>query len=180
MKAFPYKKRPQSRWRLTLTLALLLPATAHALSGCSQSPSDDQAIPQKGPEEAQAKIDATIRQWLEAMNRGDAEAVLALTAEGCTLLSPEQIPISGRDSVAAALRHVFEEAAVTLTYSADERKIDGGLAVERGRLVRALHPRNGDNPVAESFNLVTVFQQEGESWKILWQIWNSNLPSEGG
>jgi uncharacterized protein (TIGR02246 family) len=171
--------RPRRRATGSSLGLVVLAFCAALLVGCGETRQAEVIDQGTASQAARTEIERTVKNWLESMNRGDIDAVLALVTDDFTLIPPGQPPLSGREAVAQALSHLFEHSAVNLTYSSDERRVDGGLAVERGRLVRALHPRDESSPVVESFNLMMAFQREGESWKLLWQVWNSNLPGEG-
>lgn len=158
--------------RTWITIPLLIWLAACAAPETAPPPSEPA-----GPA-ADELVREAMRTWLNAQIRGDEEALAPLYAEGAILLVPGRPALSGREAVLTEFRRLLAEAEIQLTYTSDERQIREDLSVERGRLVRALRPRAGGQARAESLNLLTVMTREADgTWRIAWQMWNSNLPA---
>lgn len=54
-----------------------------------------------------------VRAWIEAFNRGDADALAALYAEDAVNHQVVQEPIEGRDAIHAMFRREFAQAEMT-------------------------------------------------------------------
>lgn len=147
-----------------------------SLPGCSDgTPPESVAsdIPQ-----AEERVRDVLRTWLNSQIRGELEPLGEVYAEDAVVMPPGRPPLSGREAILSDLRQTLAEAELQLSYTSDSRLIREDLSVERGRLVRAVHPRTGGPPTAESLNLVTVMLREQDGkWRIQWQAWNSNLPA---
>ncbi len=146
------------------------------LAACSPAPAPEPAAP--GVEETEEQIRQVLRSWLNSQIRGEIDRLHELYTEDAVALAPGRTPLAGREAIIADVRQILAEAELQLSYTADARLIRGDLSVERGRLVRALRPRTGGQPTAESLNLITVMLRGTDgTWRIHWQSWNSNLPA---
>jgi ketosteroid isomerase-like protein len=70
--------------------------------------------------------------------------------------------------VAAASR------ATHRTFDAD-RRVAGEYAFERARYQATIIPKNGGATITESGKHIVVYRRQADgSWKVLWEIWNSD------
>jgi uncharacterized protein (TIGR02246 family) len=166
----PWGSRVRFHGRLWTMLLLL------SLPGCAGgTPPEPAASDVQGAEE---RIREVLRTWLNSQIRGEPEALGEIYAEDAVAMPPGRPPLSGREAILSDIRQTLAEAELQLSYTSDSRLIREDLSVERGRLVRAVHPRTGGPPAAESLNLVTVMVRGPDGrWRIRWQVWNSNLPA---
>jgi len=72
-----------------------------------------------------------------------------------------------------------EQFAFESDFTTDKVRVFGDIAIERWSSDMRLMPREGGEDVVDSTKGVWIWQrQEDGSWKLLWSIWNSNLPVE--
>lgn len=170
-RANPGEEQRMTRLLWVVLLALLL-VVGCATQEVAQAPAPEPSGP--APEE---QVREVMRSWLNAQIRGSMDDLAAVYADSAYLMTPGRQALSGRDAILAEYSRVLAESEIQVTYTGDEREIREDLFVERGRLVRSLRPRDGSQARAESLNLVTVMRREADgTWRIIWQIWNSNLP----
>lgn len=71
----------------------------------------------------------------------------------------------------------MDQFAFESVFTTEEVRVLGDIAIERFSGSTRLVPREGGEDVVDSTKGVWIWErQEDGSWKILWSIWNSNLP----
>ena len=64
------------------------------------------------------------------------------------------------------------------TFTSDDVQIRGDIAIERWSSEVRLVPRDDGETVEDSSKGVWIWErQQDGTWKLLWSIWNSDLPS---
>jgi len=59
----------------------------------------------------------------------------------------------------------------------EDVRVSGNLAVARGTQEASTAPKKGGNIVRDKEKWIVVYQRQTDgSWKILWEIYNSDLP----
>ena len=89
---------------------------------------------------------------------------------------PPGLPaIVTKAAIAADFNAFFESSRAThRTFDAD-RRISGEFAVERARYEATIIPKNGGAALTESGKHIVVYRRQADgSWKVLWEIWNSD------
>jgi ketosteroid isomerase-like protein len=89
---------------------------------------------------------------------------------------PPGIPaLTSKSSIAADFKAFFESNTAThRTFDAD-RRIAGNFAIERARYEATISPRDGSAAVREAGKHVVVYRRQTDgSWKVFWEIWNSD------
>jgi uncharacterized protein (TIGR02246 family) len=116
-------------------------------------------------------------EWDRAWNAGDAHAVAALYANGAVVMPPNKPAGLAREHVRAYEKYFAEFREENRT-TVDDVRVSGNLGVARGRQETLTFPNNGGQPSKDKAKWMTVFQRQGDgSWKILWEIYNSDLPA---
>ena len=73
----------------------------------------------------------------------------------------------------------MDQFAFETVFTTEEVRVLGDIAIERFSGSTRLVPREGGEDVVDSTKGVWIWErQEDGSWKILWSIWNSNLPMD--
>ena len=102
---------------------------AALLAGCGGSPGPGRP----GPRQA---IEAAMRRYVDASNKGDAATLASLYADDAMLLPPDHEPIRGREAIGAFWRQGTDEGLAVTNLAVE---VDGNL----GYLVGRYHlPRN--------------------------------------
>jgi uncharacterized protein (TIGR02246 family) len=131
------------------------------LAGCAGS------SPADAPE-ARAGIQAAVRQYVAASNRGDAGALAALYADDAVLLPPDHEAVEGREAIGAFWRQGTDEGLQVTTLRLDVAG-DVGYLVGRYRL-----PPTAEEPADSGKYVLCLKRQDDGSWKVTADIWNSS------
>jgi len=117
-------------------------------------------------------IEAAVRQYVTASNRGDAEALARLYTEDAVLLPPEHEPVQGREAIGEFWRQGTDEGLEVTTLTVE---VDGDL----GYLVGRYHlPSTTEEPADSGKYVMCLKRQPDGSWKLTADIWNRS--SEAG
>jgi uncharacterized protein (TIGR02246 family) len=149
--------------------AVILCVLLLLFSACAQKvndPADVQAIKDMQPA------------WDKAWNPGNTEAVTSgfYTADAMRM-EPNKPAIVGKDAIRAAVQKTFDQySSEGRTVAADVR-VSGDLAVAWGTTEgRAILKADGYSiPIKDKWVNALLRQPDG-SWKIFWDIGNSDLP----
>jgi ketosteroid isomerase-like protein len=126
---------------------------------------------------AQDDVKALDRQWVEAVNSGDAAGVAAFYADDAIVLAPNNEPLQGRNQIQG-----FFEDLMKLQPSFDPldslRIVEAGdLVVGAGRYSLKLLPPGADAPITDHGKYLGVFKRQADgSLKLILDTWNTSLP----
>lgn len=135
-------------------LALVLTVVACAPAGSKPSP----------------EIAAASEQWEQALNSGDINAVVAMYSEDARLFPPNAGIQTGHAGVKASFGEMIE-AGLTGELESIEARVAGDIGYRVGTYV--LHAPDGT--VVDSGKYIETWTNEGGTWKIANDIWNSDL-----
>lgn len=120
---------------------------------------------------SEAALESVRRAYMDAVNGGDVEAVVALHAENSVSMPAGMPPVEGR----AALRDLMQGSLSAMPSGARfefeplEVRLADGWAVERGVTKPA-----GPFPAGK---YVMLYEQDRDgSWRIAWTITNTDAP----
>lgn len=128
-------------------------------------------------------VESTLREYGAACNNGDFETWISLWDENGRQLPPDAPARLGVNAIREAMQPVF--AAMDLNFeflSVDEVTSYGEIAVTRCTYSIHATPKEGGEPVAVMPNgkALTVFRRQSDnSWKIIYDSFNSNTPAGG-
>ncbi len=111
--------------------------------------------------------------FVKLANAKDFKGAAALYAEDAILLLPNQAAVQGRAAIQAAL-----ETSPVSNFQLQILEIEGGadLAYERGTYSETATPI-GAAPIEDRGKYLTIWRKQADgSWKMLRDIWNSDLP----
>jgi ketosteroid isomerase-like protein len=131
-------------------------------------------------EEDLAAIAGVRDQLTSALESGDVPGIMAgLTSDHLTMPPDGQTP---PDNAALTIWHQTSHDLYSFNgdFTTDDIQIYGDLAIERWSGNTRLVPKGEGEEISDSTKGVWIWKrQEDGSWKLLWSIWNSNLPAEG-
>lgn len=160
---------------MRFTTHALLCVLALSLASCARP-----GPPRQEMDLAQVRqaLEAANAKFVEAFNRGDAAAVVALYMDDATLLPPNSDMIRGRQGLqdfwSAAMKAGFKDVALTTV----EVGGSGDTAYEIGKYSLAIQPE-GQERRADSGKYLVVWKRQADGWwKLQADIWNSNLPAQ--
>lgn len=115
--------------------------------------------------------------WDKAWSAGDCEALALLYTTDAIVMEPNAPARVGRDATRASCKKYFSRFREVNRSRVEDVRVSGDLAVARGTEVSTTSPKAGGKTVQYRDKWVTVYQRQPDgSWKILWEIYNSNLP----
>jgi len=139
------------------------------LVSCTTAPPPDTTA-----EDSQA-IKAASAQWIDAFNRGDAEALAAFYTEEATLLEPNSPLVVGRENIQAIFQGFFDTSALELQLTVIGLSVHGDMAHRFGKYMLTIQPEEGD-AISDNGKYVELWKRENGSWKMEVDIWNSSVP----
>jgi len=130
--------------------------------------------PQRVGDAAQARaILAADERWIEAFNRADVDALVALYAPDVVVMPPDRPDLHGRAAVADWLREFFAEQRATQTLVNDEVVVAGDWAFLRGHFELTIAAREGGRPArVRGKHLVVWRRDSGGAWLAARDLWN--------
>ena len=148
---------------LVLTLAVTF------LVSCTTAPPPDTTA-----EDIQT-INAVIKQFVDAINQGDAAAVAALYTEEANLLPPNSPIIVDRKGIQAFWQNGFDAGVGNLQPTVIELHVSGDMAHEVGTYTLTIQPEEGE-AISDNGKYVVIWKRENDTWKLDVEIWNSSVP----
>jgi uncharacterized protein (TIGR02246 family) len=128
------------------------------------------------PADVQAIKEATTA-WDKAWIAGDADALASLYADNAIAMPPNLPARAGKDVLRASSKKYFALFKDENRSLVEDVRVSGNLAVAWGTQETQTTPRAGGSPVQDKSKWITVYQrQPDKSWRILWEMYNSDLP----
>ena len=151
------------------TYAVILCVLLLLVSACAQKlndPADVQAIKDTQP--------AFDKAW----NAGNVEGVTSgfYTADAIRM-EPYQPALAGKDAIRASLQKYSDQFSQEGRNVAEDVRVSGDLAVARGTFEGKENLKAGGYSAQFKGKWISAYQRQADgSWKIFWDIYNSDLP----
>ncbi len=127
------------------------------------------------PADVQAIKDANVA-WDKAWSAGDCEALAAMYVADAVFLPPDKSATVGRDAMIPGCKKYFAQFRETNRSLVKGVRVSGDLAVAWGTQEGTTTPKVGGASVRYKQKWMTAYlRQPDGSWKILWEIFNSDL-----
>ncbi len=121
-------------------------------------------------------IDSLREAYVAAVNNGDADSWAAAFTDDAVQMPPHAPTNHGSARIRAWCKAFLAPFHATFVLLVCEVHVAGEWAYERGSYTITLSPRAGGEPVKDIGKYVTIYaRQDGGSWRIARDIWNSNL-----
>ena len=118
---------------------------------------------------------ATLR---ESVNKGDIDGVLSVWAEDGELLPPDHWPVRGHRALRAYFEGLFGRAIFQFTFTESKLEIDGDVGLERVSYTSQVW-MGGADPLSDSGKGLHVYRRQPDgTWKLAYDIWNTDGMSE--
>ncbi len=153
--------------RLGLFLVALL---VFATGGCA---------PTTDVEADEAAIRETTNEWMNAANAKDVERLVDLYAADASLFPPNAPLVTGKGAIGTVWSEFIESPGFATSLQTTKVEISraGDLAYMVGTFEDTMNDPEG-NPVTDRGKwVVTLKKQPDGAWKIVADIWNSDLPA---
>jgi uncharacterized protein (TIGR02246 family) len=130
--------------------------------------------PASGPAEGGSRraIEAAVQRYVDASNRGDADALASLYADDAVLLPPDHEPVRGRAAIGEFWRQGTDEGLEVTTLTVEVQG-DLGYLVGRYRL-----PETDEEPADSGKYVLCLKRQRDGAWKVTADIWNRSGEAE--
>jgi uncharacterized protein (TIGR02246 family) len=125
-----------------------------------------------------AAIKAMAAAWGPAETAGDAAALTEQYADGAFQLPPNGSIRVGKEAIQSAFRTDFDQSIHETADVAEDVRVVGDLAFARGTYAAKSTPKvPGAAIVDDKGKWLTAYRRQADgSWKIVVDIWNSDLP----
>jgi ketosteroid isomerase-like protein len=152
---------------------LVLSVWLLGLAACAGTP------PRESHAKDLAAIDAFNKRYLQAINDGDADTLIALTAEDHIMMMPNQPVVAGKAKLDAASRRMAEQFAIHETWQPIETVIDGALAYQRGTFSTTVTPKAGGPSRTTDGKFLRIYRRlEDGSWTMVIDSFSGDRPPE--
>ena len=116
--------------------------------------------------------------WMDAVNAGDLDGLLTLTADDVVFLGPGQSPV-GRDGFAANFSAAHQQVRIRCISELEEVVVVGGVAYTRSRDALSVTPRAGGEATQYAGHRITVYRKHSDGRWLLARDANVLSPVEG-
>ena len=142
-----------------------------ALAGCASQPS--------APVHSQADDEKAIaefnRQYVGAINAGDAAGLARLTTEGHMMIASGRAPLVGKGPNIAAMEQAFKTLNFNEHWFPQETVVSGDLAYQRGTYTVAVTPKAGGAIRNTSGNFMRIYRRQPDgSWRMVRDMFNND------
>jgi len=118
-------------------------------------------------------IKAATQDFMAAFRSKDANAMARLYAEDAEVMPPHADVVRGRDAIRALWQEFIQAGIREIRLTTAEVSEGEDLAFESGR-----YDIIGDTGQSmDKGKYIVVWRQEGGSWKLYRDIWNSSMPA---
>ncbi len=127
----------------------------------------------------EAAIRETTNEWMNAANARDVERLVDLYAADASLFPPNAPLVTGKEAIRTVWSQMVESPSVTSSLQTTKVEISssGDLAYSVGTYEDTRNDPEG-NPITDRGKWVTVLKKQPDgAWKIVADIWNSDLPA---
>lgn len=142
-----------------------------------ETASDTTGVTSIDPAQAEETIRDLTAQFAAAATQGDTLALGEMYAEEAVLMPPGGETTRGREAIRGAWSSFLSEMSPTMELRTEEVRVadSGELAYEIGGYTLAGQGPDGAS-TQDIGKYVAVWHNDGEQWRIVADIWNSNAP----
>jgi uncharacterized protein (TIGR02246 family) len=162
-------------------IALVLLAVAACQSAPKAETESMGSAPPAAPAEFSAADEAAIREadraWAKAATAGDAAAITAFYASDAVLMPPGSPAIKGSEEIGKFFTGMTSAVSGPFELKTTAVQGNGDLALSTGEYTATLTPRQKGAkplPVEHGKYLGVMKKQPDGSWKLIYDIWNTN------
>jgi ketosteroid isomerase-like protein len=133
-----------------------------------------------GSSAADAKaIQARSELWSKAGSVKDSASFAGFFADDATVMFPHEPVFRGMDSIKAVLTPMMQDPNFALSFTTGKVEVSGVLAYTQGTVSLKTTARDG-KPFTDTGKYLTVWKKQPDgSWKVIEDIFNSDLPPAG-
>jgi uncharacterized protein (TIGR02246 family) len=151
------------------TYVLILSVLLLLVSACAQKVND--------PADVQAIKDISAA-WDKAWTAGNAETLASFYTADAIVMDPNKPASVGKDAFRASCEKYFDQFSDENSGVVEDVRVSGDLAVAWGTQETKTTPKAGGPFIQGKSKWIDVLQRQRDgSWKIIWDIYNSDLPA---
>ena len=124
-------------------------------------------------------INEVLNKYAVGCNTGDFDLWISLWADDGVQLPPDTPVRIGKEQIGEAMKPAFDQMNVDITIHIEEAKVYGDLGLTRCTYTLKMTPKAGGetiNAMPDGKALTLYERQSDGSWKIKYDIFNSNTP----
>lgn len=106
------------------------------------------------------------KEWIDIVNRGDAEAYAGLLDEDAVWFPPSGDPIEGRVAFKEWLAPFFGRFDYDFSIADLRYRVSGNRAVSKGKFNSIMTLKEGGEPMQHSGSFTVLWYRVGEEWNI--------------
>jgi ketosteroid isomerase-like protein len=124
-------------------------------------------------------VEAVAQAFHDGAKNQDAAAVASLYHENAKLLPPNMPACEGRPAIQALMQMLFDAGMRSVELDAIDVRDEGAVTIEYGRFTLGFEPA-GSPSVTDTGKYIVVYEARSDgATKILYDIFNSDLPAQG-
>jgi ketosteroid isomerase-like protein len=158
---------------MTSMKKLVLGALLLATAACSGANPADQFT-----QKDQAAIRERNEAFVKAFNAKDVTQILGIYAENSTFMPPNQPLIRGKDALKTFYDDLLKSGATDLKLEVNEVSGHGPLAYQSGTYEMNVKPASGAAS-HDRGKYLFILRRMGDTWRLEYTVWNSDLPPGG-
>lgn len=121
-------------------------------------------------------IEANNKQFIEALNKGDAAAVANMYTIDARVLPPNSEIIEGHSNIQKFWQGTMSAGMKMVSLETTHVETQGNIAVEVGRYTLTV-PGAGGSTTTDKGKYVVVWKRKGRSWNLAVDIFNTSMPT---
>jgi uncharacterized protein (TIGR02246 family) len=144
---------------------------ASTLAACTPAPA-----PPPDTSADTAAIGQVRSKFESALNMGDVDTLMGLYTSDAVVMEEHQPAMTGHDAIQAYYQGLMSQATPKITLKAEETKVLGEMAYDRGTFTFVLTPKAEGAPAMTENGKYLVLLQTGTdgTWKLAREIGNSS------
>lgn len=106
------------------------------------------------------------KEWIDIVNRGDAEAYAGMLAEDAVWFPPEGDPIEGREAFKEWLAPFIGQFEYDFSIAGERFRIMGDRAISSGKFISVMTPKKGGEPMQHGGTFIILWYRKRDEWYI--------------
>ena len=124
-------------------------------------------------------INEIFSQYCLAANTGDFDLWISLWADDAVRMAPDSPAQIGKEQIGEAMKPAYDQMNFDITIHIEETKVYGDLGLTRCTYTLKMTPKAGGETIIAmpDGKALTLYERQSDgSWKIKYDIFNSNAP----
>ncbi len=153
-----------------IALALVATFSLAACAGSEPAQLDTSA--------AMSGLNTLRTQFQTALNSGNVDGIMATYTDDAVVMPPHHAIVRGKDAIRAYYQDFVGQYSAQIQITPGETKVaTAEWAMERGATMTTLTPKAGGAPMHDTGKYIVVVNKTADgSWKVAWDIHNSDTP----